>query len=175
MRILVSGGSASGKSEYAENLAVKLAEEKFPLIYIATMKPFGEEAEKRILRHQKLRAKKGFKTIECYNNLSDILLEDCNVVLLECMSNLMANELFSDVGDGMINHSGYDAVVAGVDVLSKSAEHLIVVSNDIFSDGIIYEENTIIYQKKLALMNRYLAKDFDEVIEIVAGRPIIHR
>ena len=175
MKVLISGGSASGKSEYAENLAVKLAKEHYSLVYIATMKPFGEEAVQRIIRHQKLRATKGFKTIECYNSLSDILIEDDTVVLLECLSNLMANELFSDLGDEIINHKGYGAVITGVDALSKSAKHLIVVSNDIFSDGIVYEEQTVTYQKKLALMNRYLAKNFDEVVEIVSGNPIIHK
>lgn len=45
MLIVVTGGSGSGKSEYAENIAVSFGKE--PLIYIATMLPFGEESMKR--------------------------------------------------------------------------------------------------------------------------------
>ena len=49
MILLVTGGSASGKSEYAENRALQLAKtEQKKLIYLAAMKPFGEEAAKRI-------------------------------------------------------------------------------------------------------------------------------
>ena len=55
MILLVTGGSASGKSEYAENRALQMAKEgKRPLIYLAAMMPFGKDAEKRIERHRQL-------------------------------------------------------------------------------------------------------------------------
>ena len=72
MIVTVTGGSGSGKSEFAENLMTELlnkTSENNKLFYIATMKPYGEEAAKRIQRHQKLREGKGFKTIECYKNI----------------------------------------------------------------------------------------------------------
>lgn len=50
MLYLVTGGSGSGKSEYAENLAVSLKKEN--LIYIATMFPFDDESLKKIERHK---------------------------------------------------------------------------------------------------------------------------
>ena len=50
MILLVTGGSASGKSEYAENRALQLAKtEQKKLIYLAAMKPFGEEAGTNLL------------------------------------------------------------------------------------------------------------------------------
>ena len=65
MLILVTGGSGSGKSEYAEGIAVSLAErEGLPLYYIAAMKPYGEEGKRRVERHRRLRAGKGFQTVE---------------------------------------------------------------------------------------------------------------
>ena len=67
MILLVTGGSASGKSEYAENRALQMAKEgQRPLIYLAAMMPFGKDAEKRIERHRQLRAGKGFETVERY-------------------------------------------------------------------------------------------------------------
>ena len=70
MILLVTGGSASGKSEYAENRALQLAKaEQKKLIYLAAMKPFGEEAAKRIERHRQLRAGKGFETVERYTDI----------------------------------------------------------------------------------------------------------
>lgn len=93
MVIVVIGGSGSGKSEFAENLAVKL--NRGHLIYIATMQPFGEEGRKRIIRHQMLRQDKNFHTIECYMDLGMVSIAQETTVLLECMSNLVANEIFS--------------------------------------------------------------------------------
>ena len=65
---IVTGGSGSGKSEYAENLAVRLAKGQ-ALYYVAAMQPCGEEGQERIRRHRALRAGKGFETIECYTNI----------------------------------------------------------------------------------------------------------
>lgn len=59
------------------------------------MRPFGAEGMWRVERHRKLRAGKGFETIECYVNLKEQTLPEKGVVLLECMSNLTANEMLS--------------------------------------------------------------------------------
>ena len=62
MFYIVTGGSASGKSEYAESLAISSdARQRF---YIATMKPWDEEGRRRIQKHRAMRAGKGFLTIE---------------------------------------------------------------------------------------------------------------
>ena len=81
MILLVTGGSASGKSEYAENRALQLAKtEQKKLIYLAAMKPFGEEAAKRIERHRQLRAGNGFETVERYTDIEG-LCRDENISL----------------------------------------------------------------------------------------------
>ena len=53
MFTLVIGGAASGKSEYAEGLA--LASPHSPRYYIATMEPFGEEGRARVAKHRRMR------------------------------------------------------------------------------------------------------------------------
>ncbi len=94
---LVTGGSGSGKSQYAEKLILESgAREK---IYIATMEVWGEEERQKVLRHRRLRAGKGFRTVECPRCLGALSLEGgCpakdRAVLVECMANLAANELF---------------------------------------------------------------------------------
>ena len=60
MIILLTGGSACGKSTYAESIAVKTP---MPRYYIAAMKPYGEESEIKIARHRAMRGEKGFTTI----------------------------------------------------------------------------------------------------------------
>ncbi len=62
------------------------------------MQAFDEESHRRIRRHRHMRAGKGFETIERYTELDELLIpKDC-VVLLECMSNLVANEMFQEGG-----------------------------------------------------------------------------
>ena len=75
MMELVTGGSGSGKSAYAESVICGkhrlLCEttENAPLYYIADMIPYGRETEKKIKVHRKMRAGKGFVTLEWYVDL----------------------------------------------------------------------------------------------------------
>ena len=55
MRILLTGGSACGKSTYAEALAMRFS---LPRYYIATMRVFGEEGQKKVDQHRKMREAK---------------------------------------------------------------------------------------------------------------------
>ena len=67
---LVTGGSGSGKSAYAESRICEWnRQDPKPLFYIATMYPYGEETEKKIERHRMLRKGKGFETLEWYTGL----------------------------------------------------------------------------------------------------------
>ena len=63
MMTLVVGGSASGKSEYAEGLI--LAAKSWPRSYIATMQPFDAECLRRIEKHRRQRAEQQFETVDC--------------------------------------------------------------------------------------------------------------
>ena len=96
MLVVVTGGSGSGKSAFAEETVLSFGEAR--RIYIATMQAFDEESHRRIRRHRHMRAGKGFETIERYTELDELLIpKDC-VVLLECMSNLVENEMFREGG-----------------------------------------------------------------------------
>ena len=170
MILLVTGGSASGKSEYAENRALQLAKtEQKKLIYLAAMKPFGEEAAKRIERHRQLRAGKGFETVERYTDLKGLKLDPDSVVLLECMSNLTANEMFQEEG---AHERTVEAVMEGVKHLRDSVQHLVIVTNEIFSETAQYLGETALYQSYLGEINRQIAGEADEVTEVVYGIPV---
>ena len=170
MIMLVTGASGSGKSEYAEGAALELAKAGgLPLYYVATMRPVGEEAKKRVVRHRRLRAGKGFRTIEQFTNLIDLELGKKGVVLLECMSNLTANEMFEDDG---AHDDTLAAVLNGISLLTAECEHLVIVTNDIFSDGVTYDEMTTLYQQRLGIINRMLAAMSQVVVEVVCGIPL---
>lgn len=163
MRTLVIGGSASGKSEYAEALALQSL---CPRYYIATLMAQDEESLKRIAKHKQMRAEKGFVTIERYTALGDLVLPKRGTVLLECLGNLTANELFSENGAGK---KTVNEVLNGFSKLEKQCDELIVVTNDVFNSGDLYDEGTLCYLKALASINSALAARFERVVETVCG------
>lgn len=170
MVLIIIGGSGSGKSEYAENLIVKYAKEcESSLIYIATMQPHDKETEIRIQKHQWMRQNKKFSTLECYTGLDQVKLEGHTSVLLECMSNLVANEMFSDKG---AKKNTMKTVLQGVENLMQQADHLVVVTNNVFEAGRDYDAATLEYLSVLGEINRRISSLADQVIEVVHGIPI---
>lgn len=164
---VVIGGSGSGKSEFAENMAVRMNSGK--LVYIATMEPFGEEGRKRIKRHRLMRQEKKFLTIECYRELDKVTLDKGATVLLECMSNLVANEMF---GGGRAKEEITEDIMRGIENLLKQSRHLIIVTNNIFDDGMEYDQETMEYMKLLGDMNQRICSFADKVYEVVHGIPL---
>ena len=170
MLTLVTGGSGSGKSAFAEDRVLSFGDAQ--RIYIATMHPFDEESHKRIERHQKMRAGKGFETVECYTGLKNVKPPAGCVVLLECMSNLVANEMFREDG---FHPEVSEKITEGVRNLLSQAEHVVIVTNEIFSDGILYEGESEKYKEQLGQINCNLAEMADAVVEVVYGIPVWHK
>lgn len=215
---IVYGGSASGKSSYAESFAMSLQGDG-RLLYIATMYPYkwntteiDSETMQRINRHRAMRADKGFDTVECYRHVEHIMAKRQDVLLLECMSNLLANEMYlePDADDGGRSETMSEMEKAGVDGnagsdvektgisgeagfemsktmspvskkivqalvdLSARVQELVIVTNDVFSDGgsLTYDESTREYVKNLAEINCALAREAATVTEIVCGIPV---
>lgn len=178
MITLIVGGSGSGKSEYAESLVMSLGEGR--RIYIATMKPWDEECRRRIERHRQMRAKKQFETLECYRGLKGLKLDISRIqpstVLLECMSNLVSNELFGLGEEGearpLEGALAVEEILTGVRKIEETAGHLFIVTNEVFSDGDSYNQETRAYRKVLGEINRRIAEISHAVIEVVAGIPV---
>ena len=165
------GGSASGKSDYAERHVLSL-EGGGPRIYIATMEPFGEEARARIARHHALRRDRGFETIECYRNIGSLRLPADSNVLLEDLGNLMANELFGNDAAAVDEETDLpDRIAEEIEKVFSDCAHMTIVTNEIFSGGKNYEGETLIYLRTLARLNRILAQRADYVVELVCGLP----
>lgn len=167
MLVLITGGSGSGKSAYAEERVLGFG--KARRIYIATMFPFDEESLRRIERHRVMRKGKGFETVECYTALETVSVPEDSVVLLECMSNLVANEMFQENG---AKENTVDSVLLGIKKLLSKTRHVVIVTNEIFSDAVFYEKETREYQKNLGKINQALAALADQVVEVVYGIPV---
>lgn len=166
MLILVSGGSASGKSEFAESLVTSSGLEK--RVYLATMQVWDAESTRRVERHRQMRAGKGFETVECPTHLEGLTLPPRAAVLLEDLSNLTANEYFSPNGAD----KAFERVFAGVSRAAEQAELLVVVTNELFSDGMDYDPVTLDYLSVLARLNQAVARRAEAVYEVVCGIPV---
>ena len=162
MIVLVTGGSGSGKSTWAEKLIASLPEER--RVYIATMQVYDEESVRRVERHRAQRADKGFITVECEKDLAAADVPAGSTVLLEDLVNLMANEMF-DGGD-------VGRIVPALEMLAEKCRHLVMVTNDVFSDGITYAESTQEYLRQLAQINHQAAVLADCVVEVVYSIPV---
>ncbi len=165
MLILVSGGSGSGKSEFAEGLVVSSGLKE--RVYLATMQVWDQESVRRVERHRAMRAGKGFATLECPTGLERLEVPAGSAVLLEDLSNLSANEYFSDDREG-----AFERVLAGIQRAAARAELLVVVTNELYSDGVRYDPETAAYLELLARLNRAIAARADGVYEVVCGIPV---
>ena len=167
MLILLTGGSACGKSTYGEGLAIQGPK---PLYYIAAMQPFDDECLRKIARHRELRRDKGFETIERYTGVDTLELPRTGgTALLECLCNLTANEMYIQPDHPV---DPVEKVVAGVDNLRRQTDTLIVVTNDVGSDNEDYDHETRRYIRALGAINARVAAMADRVYELVAGIPL---
>lgn len=171
MFIVIIGGSASGKSQFAEDLALSLTGS--PRLYIATMQPFDAECWQKIARHRALRSAKQFSTVECYTGLSRVWVPQNSLVLLECMSNLLANTLYHPQSAG--EEQALAEIRMGIHSLRKQCRHLLVVSNELHCAGLNYDVDTIRYMQLLARLNRDLVAAADCAVEVSAGLAIWHK
>lgn len=185
MMELVIGGSGSGKSAYAETAVCRchrISEEETggnaPLYYIADMIPYGKETERKIENHRKMRAGKGFTTLEWYVDLPGKIAEESapslkgSGVLLECVSNLTANEMYASGGAQETGKDTVESITQGVRMLKEMCEHLVVVTNDVFRESVPDSEEMSAYKDNLGRINCALAEMADRVTEVVYGIPI---
>jgi adenosylcobinamide kinase/adenosylcobinamide-phosphate guanylyltransferase len=158
---LVTGGSGCGKSTWAEKFINTLSGRKF---YIATMQVVDEECRARVARHRLQRADLGFETLEMAADIGSAPVEPGSTALVECLPTLMANEMFG--GD-------LARVLPGLERLMDACAHLVVVTNDVFSDGLTYDPETTAYMRALTQVNRAVAERADLVVEVVFSIPAV--
>lgn len=161
MIALVTGGSGSGKSAFAEDLLVALGGER--RMYLATMEARDAESQRRVARHRAMRADKGFETLECPRGLDVAALPQGASVLLEDLPNWVAGELFG--GD-------IARIPPALEALMARCRDLVIVTGDVFADGIAYDETTTRYLRHLAALAQQIACRADAVVEVFFSVPV---
>lgn len=177
---LVIGGSGSGKSAYSESAAAEMHRAlctetgtEIPFYYIADMIPHGAETEEKIRKHREMRKDRGFQTLEWYVNLEEKIrkeeIPEGSCALLECVSNLTANEMYESDG---AREDAAGAVIRGIHLLRERCASLTVVTNDVFCEAGTDSAEMDAYKRTLGQINRELAEEADAVTEVVFGVPV---
>ncbi|MBI9062458.1 MAG: bifunctional adenosylcobinamide kinase/adenosylcobinamide-phosphate guanylyltransferase [Marinilabiliaceae bacterium] len=162
--IYITGGQRSGKSSYAQNLALKLSDHP---TYLATSRIWDEEHHDRIKRHQADRGPQWInieeeKTISKHNYSGQ-------VVLLDCVTLWLTNFFFDNQSD--VDQSLQEAQKEFEKLVQQDAT-FIIVSNEIGMGG----QSTNDIQRKFTdlqgWMNQHIARLADEVVLMVSGLPM---
>jgi adenosylcobinamide kinase/adenosylcobinamide-phosphate guanylyltransferase len=166
MKCLIIGGSKSGKSEIGEKIALSLNQNK--VVYIATMKAYDKEDEKRIQRHIDKREGLNFITLEVQRNLHEIVnnLEVKDTILIDSITSLLTNEMF--IENKIIKNPSINILNGLMQIMNK-AKNIVIISDYIFNDSIVYDEVTESFKKELAIINKELVNTSDKVMECSFG------
>ena len=161
--ILITGGARSGKSRYAEELALSLS--KTP-VYVATAHVWDEEFRERVKKHQERRGPE-WTNIEEEKELSRHDLTG-RVAVIDCITLWCTNYFFQmqEV------EASLEALKAEFDKFTAHDATYIFVTNEIGMGGV--SDNAV--QRKFTdlqgWMNQYVASQADEVILMVSGIPV---
>jgi adenosylcobinamide kinase/adenosylcobinamide-phosphate guanylyltransferase len=160
---LITGGARSGKSSFAENLALNYNK----IAYIATALPSDDEMQSRILKHQQDRPK-SWKTFEETVDIVDIIKNNhsnYNVFIIDCLTLWLSNLLY------------YEKDIKAycnqfLELLQHPPTSMIMVSNEV-GLGIV-PENALARQFRdmQGRLNQNIAKEVNNAYFIVAGLPI---
>lgn len=165
MKVLVLGPNGSGKSACAEKIAARLS--SGALYYIATMIPYGEEGLARVERHRTQRASAGFITVEQPSGVSAVPMPPHATVLLEDVSNLLANVLFTGYRNGC-----EDSVFRDITAMCGKCHDAVMVSIDGLTTDVASDNETRGYIGALNGLNSRLADFADIVLVMRDGLPI---
>jgi adenosylcobinamide kinase/adenosylcobinamide-phosphate guanylyltransferase len=162
--ILITGGSRSGKSSYAEQLALSLSDAP---VYLATARIWDDEFRERVRRHKERRGPQWTNLEEeKYLSLHDLA---GRVVVIDCMT-LWATNFFFDLDSDV--DAALDALKAEFDRFTDQDATFLFVTNEIGMGGV--SDNTV--QRRFTdlqgWMNQYAASLADEVILMVSGIPM---
>ena len=162
--ILVTGGSRSGKSSYAEKLALSLSQHP---VYIATSRIWDEEFRQRVLYHQARRGEEWIN-IEEEKELSRHQFNG-HVVLIDCVT-LWSTNFFFDLESDI--ESSLHTIKNEFDQFTAQDATFIFVTNEIGMGGVAENEVQRKFTDLQGWVNQYIAQNADQVVLMVSGIPM---
>lgn len=170
---LVLGGTRSGKSAFAEELAKKWGER---VTYIATAACLDQEMERRIAKHRAVRPAH-WTTVEATHGVAQVVKQvtaDSQVVLLDCLTLLVSNLLFQEenLADQEIESRVLEEI-RGLAVAAKNSPCPVIIVSSEVGLGLV-PENQLgrLYRDILGKANQIVAEEAAHVYLVIAGIPV---
>ncbi|MYM98200.1 bifunctional adenosylcobinamide kinase/adenosylcobinamide-phosphate guanylyltransferase [Duganella vulcania] len=177
-RTLVLGGVRSGKSGYADRLAIESGKE---VVYIATASAGDAEMATRIAHHRAGRPSE-WTTVEEPLALGNQLLRWSSpdrLILVDCLTLWLSNLLFSggeqypDVGEitlPALFHEQQDMLASA---LTKCASDVVLVSNEVGMGIMPFGAISRCFVDEQGRLNQAMAALCDRAVFVAAGLPLV--
>ncbi|MDA3853397.1 MAG: bifunctional adenosylcobinamide kinase/adenosylcobinamide-phosphate guanylyltransferase [Bacteroidales bacterium] len=161
----ITGGQRSGKSSYAEKIALEASPHP---VYLATSRIWDKDFAQRVKRHQEGRGKQ-WENVEKEVAISDFDATG-RVVVIDCVTLWLTNIFFDN------NESSIDEILAlakdEFDKFIDNDAHYIFISNEIGMGGHAANEVGRKFTDLQGWMNQYIAQKADSVTLMVSGIPV---
>ncbi|MBQ0140998.1 MAG: bifunctional adenosylcobinamide kinase/adenosylcobinamide-phosphate guanylyltransferase [Kurthia sp.] len=177
----ITGGVRSGKSHFAEQQILKIAQQqKRQPIYIASGVAFDEEMKQRITKHRQDRAEENWQTIEQPINIACAFekIPENAVVLWDCVTTWLTNELYDLDEEKKSLWKNPQAFQQKIAQAKQALLHLhskgipiIIVSNELLDEPSYTSEEVEFYRQQLGDFHQWLVKQCDQAIEMDYGAP----
>ena len=167
--MLVLGGARSGKSRFAERVA--LATGLTP-VYVATAQAFDDEMAERIAQHKADRGP-GWRTVDAPRDLAETIGRETapdHIVLVDCLTLWLTNVMLADETDHVAPRRAGDDLVASI---AAARGPLVLVSNE---TGLgIVPENALArrFRDAQGRLNQAVAEQVAQVVFLAAGLPLV--
>jgi adenosylcobinamide kinase/adenosylcobinamide-phosphate guanylyltransferase len=176
--ILLIGGARSGKSTYAQVLALKLEK---PVLFVATAEAGDEEMRHRIEQHKKARPS-AWGTLEVTTHIGRQIEEEigeAKVVIVDCIT-LLVNNIFGkyshqhteQIDVPLIEERFTDEISELVEGINRVDADFIIVTNEVGTGLVPANEVGRLYRDLLGKANQILAQRADEIYLMIAGLPL---
>ncbi len=171
---LITGGARSGKSQFAQELALKSGGD---VLFVATAEAGDEEMKKRIEAHRKARPST-WQTLEVTTHVGRRIalnIRQVQTVIIDCVT-LLINNIFQRHDEAVEAALIEEEVTAEINELvyciEQSDARFIIVSNEVGLGLVPADKVSRLYRDLLGRVNQVLARHSDQVYLMVAGVPV---